>query len=191
MSDERPLSDVLDKLAEAGDGERVTVGEINEEFADRSLAPVLLVPALITASPLSGIPGLPTLAGLIIGLIVVQMLMGRDTLWLPDFIARRGVSKQRLGKAVDFLRKPVGWVERLLKPRLTWLAGRPWNYAALLTCLAIALSTPALEFLPFVTSVAAVAIGLFAAGLLIRDGAVMLVGYALLALTGLVASILL
>jgi hypothetical protein len=181
--DTRALSDVLDQLVEAGDDERVTVGEINEAFGDRSLAPILLVPALITASPLSGVPGMPTLTGLIVGLIVVQMLMGRNTLWLPGFIARRGVSKARMKKAVAFLRCPVGGVERLLKPRLTWLTERPWNYAALLTCLGIALITPALEFLPFVISIAAVAIGMFAAGILVRDGLLMLVGYAVVGAT--------
>ncbi len=177
------LTEVLDTLADAGGEERVTIGEITEAFGDRSLAPILLVPALITASPISSIPGVPTLTGIVVGLITVQMLMGRHTLWLPQTIAKRGVSRARMRKAVSFLRPPVGWVERLLKPRLVWLATRPWNFLALLTCLAIALITPALEFLPFAISIAAVAIGFFAAGILARDGLVMLVGYALVALT--------
>jgi hypothetical protein len=188
--DRLTLSEVLDRIDSAGDGDRVTVGEINENFGDRSLAPILLIPAMITASPISGIPGVPTITGIIVGLIVVQMLMGRDTLWLPRFLAKRGVPKERMGKAVSFLRKPVGWVEKLLKPRLTWLAKRPMNYVALLVCLAIAIATPAFEFLPFVISIAAIAIGMFAAGLLVRDGVVMLVGYAFVGLTAYLAWVL-
>ena len=177
------LTGVLDKLGDAGDEERVTVGQILEEVGDRSLAPILLVPALITASPISGIPGVPTLTGIIVGLIVVQMLMGRDTLWVPKILARQGVSKSKLDKAVNFLRKPVGWLDKLMKPRLTWLASRPWSYLALVICLIIAVTTPVMEFLPFAISIAAVAIGFFAAGILMRDGVMILIGYVVVGLT--------
>jgi hypothetical protein len=86
---------VLDTLADAGDEDEVTIGQILDAFGDRSLAPVLLVPAMLTASPISGIPGVPTVTGIIVALIVVQMLMGRDTLWVPKALARRGVSRRR------------------------------------------------------------------------------------------------
>ena len=177
------LSGVLDKLGSAGDETRVTVGQILEEVGDRSLAPILLVPAMITASPISGIPGVPTLTGLIVGLIVVQMLMGRNTLWVPQVLARQGVSKSKMEKAVSFLRKPVGWLDKLMKPRLTWLASRPWSYLALVICLIIAVTTPVMEFLPFAISIAAVAIGFFAAGILMRDGVMILIGYVVVGLT--------
>ena len=177
------LTGVLDKLGDAGDEERVTVGQILEEVGDRSLAPILLVPAMITASPISGIPGVPTITGIIVGLIVVQMLMGRDTLWVPKILARQGVSKSKMDKAVNFLRKPVGWLDKLMKPRLTWLASRPWSYLALVICLIIAVTTPVMEFLPFAISIAAVAIGFFAAGILMRDGVMILIGYVVVGLT--------
>lgn len=177
------LTGVLDKLGDAGDEERVTVGQILEEVGDRSLAPILLVPAMITASPISGIPGVPTITGIIVGLIVVQMLMGRDTLWVPKILARQGVSKSKMDKAVNFLRKPVGWLDKLMKPRLCWLASRPWSYLALVICLIIAVTTPVMEFLPFAISIAAVAIGFFAAGILMRDGVMILIGYVVVGLT--------
>ncbi|MGL4412808.1 exopolysaccharide biosynthesis protein [Roseinatronobacter monicus] len=181
-NDDPSLSEILDTLEEAGDAEHVTINQILEGFGDRSLAPILLVPAMITATPISGIPGVPTITGLIVGLIVVQMLMGRNTLWVPQAIGKRGISKDKMTKSVRVLRKPVGWLDRMMKPRMAWLAKRPWNYAALLTCLAIAVTTPLMEFLPFVISIAAVAIGVFAAGILMRDGLVMLIGYALTAI---------
>lgn len=176
------LTGVLDKLGLAGDDEQVTIGQILDEIGDRSLAPILLVPAMITASPISGIPGVPTLTGLIVGLIVVQMLMGRDTLWVPQGLARRGVSKSTMDKAVAFLRRPVGWLDRLMKPRMSWLTARPWSYLALLIVLMIAVTTPVMELLPFAITIAAVAIGFFAAGLLMRDGLMILIGYAVVVL---------
>lgn len=177
------LTGVLDKLGSAGDDERVTIGQILEEVGDRSLAPILLVPAMITASPISGIPGVPTITGIVVGLIVVQMLMGRNTLWVPQILARQGVSKPKMEKAVSFLRKPVGWLDKLMKPRLSWLAIRPWSYLALVICLIIAVTTPVMELLPFAISIAAVAIGFFAAGILMRDGVMILIGYVVVGLT--------
>jgi len=181
------LTGVLDQLGKAGDDEEVTVGQILDEVGDRSLAPILLVPAMITASPISGIPGVPTITGIVVGLIVVQMLMGRDTLWVPQFLSRRSVAKSKMDKAVKFLRKPVGWLDKMMKPRMSWLASRPWNYVALVICLIIALTTPVMEFLPFAISIAAVAIGFFAAGILMRDGLMILIGYAVVGLTVYVA----
>jgi len=177
------LLEVLDKLDAAGDDERVTIGQILDEIGDRSLAAILLVPALITASPISGIPGVPTLTGIAVGLIVVQMLMGRNTLWVPRAFARQGVSRSKMDKAVQFLRRPVGWLDAMMKPRLCWLAVRPCNYLALLLILAIAVTTPVMEFLPFAISIAAIAIGFFAAGMLLRDGLMILVGYAVVGLS--------
>jgi hypothetical protein len=186
-NDDPPLTDVLETLADAGGDERVTIGEILDAFGDRSLAAILLVPALLAASPISGIPGVPTITGIIFALIVVQMLMGRDSVWVPQAIANRGVSRGKMDKAVNFLRKPVGWVDKVMKPRLTWLAKKPWNYVALLTVLAIALLAPGMEFLPFVISIAAAAVGLFAAGILVRDGLVILLGYIVVAIAIVIA----
>ncbi|TQM94820.1 exopolysaccharide biosynthesis protein [Roseinatronobacter monicus] len=107
-NDDPSLSEILDTLEDAGDAEHVTINQILEGFGDRSLAPILLVPAMITATPISGIPGVPTITGLIVGLIVVQMLMGRNTLWVPQTIGKRGISKDKMAKSVRVLRKPVG-----------------------------------------------------------------------------------
>lgn len=178
------LNDVLDRLDATGADEApetITVGEVLERFGDRTLAPILLVPALLTVSPLSGIPGVPTLSGLIMGLIVVQMLLGRERLWLPQIVARRRLSRRRMQRAVLHLRRPVSWLDGLLKPRLSWLAMRPWNSVALVICLGIVLLTPAMEFLPLAITIAAFAIALFAAGILVHDGVVILVGYGFVA----------
>jgi len=177
------ISTVLDRMNGAGEGGTVSVGDIVESMRDQSFAPLLLVPALLLASPISGIPGTPTLMAAIIALIVVQMLMGRTYLWLPGFLSRRQVSAARMAKAVQFLRKPAAFSDRFLHARLSVLADRPASYAALLTCLGITVTMPMMEFLPFVASVAALAIACFAAGLLIRDGLLIIAGYFIVALT--------
>lgn len=173
----RAVSEVLDALEASGAGERVTVRALVEGLGDRSFAALLLVPGLLMVSPVSGIPGAPTAAAAIVALIVVQMLAGRRSLWLPRLLAERSLPARRLRGAVAMLRPPVGRVERLMRPRLGWLARRPWSHLALGACLAVTLTVPLMEVLPFLATTAGLAISLLAAGLLVRDGAVMLAGY--------------
>jgi hypothetical protein len=172
-----PVSEILDRLEAAGGDETVSVGDIVERMGARSFAPLLLVPALVMVSPISSIPGTPTLSATIIALIAAQMLIGRRTLWLPRLVRERRVSRVRMERAVAFLRRPVGWIEPRMRPRLVFLADGRGTYLALLVCLGITLVMPMMEFLPLLASVAAVAISLIAAGLLARDGVLVLAGY--------------
>nr|WP_242511957.1 exopolysaccharide biosynthesis protein [Rhodobaculum claviforme] len=173
---------ILDRLGELPDGGRVSVGEVVARLGVRSFAPVLVLVALLIVSPLSGIPGTPTVSALLIGLIVAQMVAGRESLWLPGVLTRASVPGHRLRQAVDFLRRPVGVVSPLLRPRLLVLTGRAGGLTVLLTCLAITLTMPAMELLPFAVSIAALAIACFAVGLMLRDGVMVLLGYSIVLL---------
>jgi hypothetical protein len=94
-----------------GEGETVSVGDIVEEIGGDAFGPLLLVPALFLVTPVSGVPGMPTIGSLIISLIAVQIVLGRDSLWLPGFLTRREMKKDRLDKALSWLRKPAGWID--------------------------------------------------------------------------------
>ncbi|MFA5580644.1 MAG: exopolysaccharide biosynthesis protein [Paracoccaceae bacterium] len=59
------LTDILDAFSAAGENGQVTVRAVVDEIGDLSFAPALLVPALILISPLSGLPGLPTMGAII------------------------------------------------------------------------------------------------------------------------------
>ena len=172
------LSAILDALDRAANRQRVTVQMILKELGERSFAPLLLVPALLLVSPLSGIPGVPTVGSIVMGLIVVQSLVGRQHIWLPDMLMRRHVSGKRLLRSVSWIRKPAAWVDRHTRRRLSWLTRWPLKLIPLLIALAICAVLPLLELLPFVTSTGAFAITLFAIGILTRDGLFVLAGFA-------------
>lgn len=174
----RSLNDILDALDHAAQDEKVAVRDILSEIGDRSFAPMILVPALILVSPLSGIFGLPTIGATFMLLVTLQKLLGREHVWLPEFLKSRKIASHRLKKAVGWLRKPCGWVDRRTHSRLSALVSRPANIVTLLTICGICCIIPALEVLPMVTSVFATAISLFSIGLLARDGLFTLLGYA-------------
>jgi hypothetical protein len=171
------ISDLLETVAAAADGDSVTLRRIVAGLGDRSFGALLLVPGLALVSPLSGIPGAPTLAASLVALIVVQMLIGRQSLWLPRILADRKIPARRLQQAVAFLRRPVGRAEGVMAPRLGFLADRPWSYLALGTCLVLTLIVPLMEIVPFLATTAGLAISLLAAGMLVRDGLMMVGGY--------------
>ncbi|TFL16843.1 exopolysaccharide biosynthesis protein [Jannaschia formosa] len=176
----RALSDVLDRLEHSIHDQSVTVEEVVEELGHRSFGSLMLIFSLISTSPASAIPGLTAVTAGITFLMVVQMILGRDSIWLPRFIARRKMSTAKLCKGVGWLRKPVEFIERFLKRRLTFLFHRPWLWLPLVLILCLTLFMPFMEIVPTSGSIASAVIALFAAGLLTRDGVLVVLSLALL-----------
>lgn len=165
------LSDVLDQLESSVRDDSIPVAEVIEKLGSRSFASLMLVFSLISTSPASAIPGITTIVAIITFIIVVQMIFRRECVWLPRIITRRKMSTEKLCKGIGWLRKPVHFVERFLKPRLTFLFHRPWLWLPLILILCLTLFMPIMEIIPTSGSIASAVIALFAAGLLTRDGA--------------------
>lgn len=175
------LSALIDTLLPQDGAQKVYVRDVMHRIGDGSFAPALLVVALVLVSPVSAIPGMPTLGGLIILLIALQWVAGRHHLWLPDVFMRRGIAAARMDQAVGFLRGPAAWIDRHSRRRLRILTRQPFRLMALLVIIATAATWPFLELLPMFTSVSAFAVSLFAIGLMTRDGAFIVAGYAFVA----------
>lgn len=182
MTDDKrhALSDVLDRLESLLEGESVTVQEIVESLGGRSFASLLLIFPLISASPASAVPGVTATVAAIVFILVGQMILGRESVWLPAFIRRRRISSAKLSRGIGWLRRPVGFVERYLKARLTFVLHRPWLYLPLGLILVLTLVMPFMELVPTSGSIASGIIALFAAGLLTRDGGVVFLSLLLL-----------
>lgn len=176
----RALSDVLDQLESAAHDDSITIDEVVENLGHRSFASLMLIFSLISTSPASGIPGITATVAVIIFILVVQMILGRECLWLPGFIARRKMSTQKLCKGIGWLRGPVQFVEKFLRPRMTYLLRRPWLFLPLFLILALTMVMPLLEAIPTSGSIASALIALFAAGLLTRDGGLVVISVALM-----------
>lgn len=188
--DDHSVTAVLDSLLRAGADGRISLRQVVGQLGERTFAPVLLIPAMILVSPISSIPGMPTMGALVMALVTVQMLLGRRHLWLPERLAQRSMSLDRLERAVAYLRKPARWIDRHIHRRFTYLARRPLSYIALLTCLAVTMVMPLMEFVPALATVAAFAITLFAIGLMTLDGAFIIAGYVFVGLGVLLAAAL-
>ena len=184
----RTLCDLLDQVQAAAEDPPVTVRTVLKALGERSFSPVILVVALLMVSPLSGIPGSPTVSAIIIVTVGAQSLFGRRHLWLPDAVLRRSLPERRLLTAIDWLRRPAAWFDRHAHQRWPLLTIKPMRWVATAVCVVVPMTWPFLELLPFVTSFAAGAIALLSFGLITRDGLYVLLGYAVIA--GLLATAL-
>lgn len=186
QEDIRNLSQLLIQLERlATEHDPVTLGQVLEALGQRSFAPLLLVAGLILFSPLSGVPGVPTLMGLTILLTSVQMLLLRRHLWLPQWLLRKSISRARYLRVVQWLYRPAASIDRWLQPRLSLLVHRGGSYIIALVSTAIGMALPAMEILPFSATIAGLALTLFGLALVAQDGLTALMA---LGVTGLITS---
>lgn len=173
------LEGLLEGLARAanGAGARLTIQEIMEAVGHRSFGPLLLLTGLLGMTPVSAVPGAPSMIALITLLVAGQLLIGRNAFWLPGFLLRRSVRSDRLQKTVEIAEKPARVVDRMVRPRLQMLTGAVGDRVVALICVVLALAVPPLEFLPFVAFVPSAAIATFGLGLLARDGLLVLIAF--------------
>lgn len=172
--------EALEDLAE--NNEEVRIGDVLDEFGKRSFGPFLLVPALIELTPIGGIPGVPTLLALLIAMVAVQLLLGRDHVWLPEVIQRRAVGAKKLMKSAKKLEGVAAFLDRWFKGRLERFTGPQMQKIAAAVVVALCCTVPPLELIPFASSGPMLAIAAFGLAILVRDGLLMLVALALSAL---------
>ena len=181
--DEYTLDFLLNSIDRAAEREAVSVQDVLHEIGDRSITPLILIVALLLVSPLSGIPGVSTLAAVTIIILAVQAVKGKRSLWLPGFLLRREVAGERLSSCVRYLRRPCAFVDRRCRPRLQALTTGPMRFMTLLTVAIIPIGWPFMEVVPMMSSIGAATVALLVFGLFTRDGLFVLLGYLSIAVT--------
>ncbi|WP_420328093.1 exopolysaccharide biosynthesis protein [Mameliella sp.] len=171
------LGELLEAMRPEDGAERISVETVLSRVGDQSFVAVILVVAIVLVSPVSGIPGTPTIGALITILVSIQALLGRRHLWLPQFLCRRSISARKMNRAINWLSKPAGWMDRHSSGRLRLLSSRALRPVAFAAVTLIAISWPILELLPFVTSFFAGAVSMLMFGVMTRDGIYLLAGY--------------
>ena len=185
----RPVRQIVERLDALSDTETVTFGQIATSFGSASFLPVLLVPALLLVSPLSGIPFFSTLCGLTITMIALQAALQRKTLWLPGFLMRRSIKGRVLHRGAAALGRVADWLDRNSRERLVRLVSPPFSLGALLLCAVAGLVIPVLELVPFSSSLFGAMVSFVAVGLMVRDGVFLLLASGLGVIAALVPAL--
>ncbi len=157
----------------------VTLGTVLDRISEKGFGLLLLCLALPSALPIPA-PGYSTPFGVLIVLVAVQMVAGRQTVWLPEKARRRllpGTFRLKMVAAASgFLRK----TEHLIRPRWPLFTGR--NASRLLGLLVLLMGLLMILPIPLTNTAPAMVIFLIGVGLSQRDG--------LLCSLGLFASVL-
>ncbi|WP_019960173.1 exopolysaccharide biosynthesis protein [Woodsholea maritima] len=183
MSYNHPLEEVLRTAIEDTPSDKVSLGDLLDLYDNRSFGPIFtLLGLLVVLPPLGAIPGLPAVCGVLIALFSLQMLIGRNHIWVPKKLERLSLSKDALKTAEDKSKSVLGTIDQMLTERLTWAISEPARKiaAALVTLLALIMIP--LELVPFAVAGPGALIALFGIAILARDGALILAAFILTAL---------
>ncbi|MFK8185952.1 MAG: exopolysaccharide biosynthesis protein [Phormidesmis sp.] len=160
------LSDEDPALADAPSvKESITLNEVLDIAGERTFGFLFVLLSIPSALPIPA-PGYSTPFGLVMFLLAVQLMVGRDQPWLPEKFRKKGFAREQVQ---DLLRKGMPWlkrVETVARPRLTPVCtSRPGQ--ALIGGL-IALAAVSM-MLPFPLTNTLPAMGIFVAGLGLSD----------------------
>lgn len=177
------LSTTLEKLIGKLKGQTITLRELMEAIGEQGLLLICAIASLPFLIPVS-LPGVSTVFGAAIILVSLAITLNRLP-WLPKKILDR---QMETAKLIPALQKGVSIVSKLdgfIRPRLpaltTGAIANRINGLALMTA-GVLLMMP-LGFIPFSNTLPGVAILLFSAGMIQRDGVTVLGGYLFLGLT--------
>ena len=130
------LSDLLHGMAQQAGRERISVRDLIDALGDRALGALLFLFAVPNVLPMP--PGTSAVLGAPLVFLAAQLMVGRGP-WLPRLLASRSMSQADFATLV---RRIAPWLkrgERMLRPRLGWLARPPMEFAIGAVCLVLAL----------------------------------------------------
>ena len=167
------LSDIVKSIDTQQD---MTIGQLVDSLGERAFGALMFIFAVPNIIPTP--PGTSAILGLPLVILTYQVMMGRQSLWLPQAVRKRQISRNLLQTFVAKILPVMARLERILRPRFGFvvssdLAERVIGLVAF--PLALILFLP----IPFGNIPPAAAIACLALGLAERDGLAVIVGYVL------------
>ena len=183
------VNELREELLERAQSQpRISIGDINEEMSARGRGPFFLIPALVELTPIGSIPGVPTAIAIVLGLFAVQVLIGRQHMWLPGFVEKLSMRSEKVKTALGKLEKVADRMDHAFHDKWSLFVSEPFQRAAALVVLVLCCTIPVLELVPFASSVPMLAIAALGLAMLVRDGRVMVAAALILLLGGSVAA---
>jgi hypothetical protein len=158
---------MFEDIAQSGRGERVYVRDMLGAMKGRAFGMAALVFALPVCFPMP--PGVPTVAGIALLMVAVQMVLGNARLWLPRWLREKSISREKLKSAVAVMTPKLHKLEKAARPRLLPLTGalgqRVFGLVMLILAVMLILPIPIFGNMPLGFAAAILALGLIE-----RDG---------------------
>ena len=163
----RSLAETLENALASEDQNGPSIGELTDAVGEKGFGLLLVLLSLPSALPVPA-PGYSTPFGIVIALIALQMLMGRQTVWLPARLQciriKPSMARKMSGAATKFLRT----VEHLIRPRQQWIRAQlgQSGLAIVILIMACLMMLP----IPLTNTLPAMVIFMIGVGLSEQDG---------------------
>lgn len=171
------LSVILQTIAQDTSRDRISLRDLLTIGRDRAFGALLFIFAIPNAIPAP--PGTSAILGIPLLFLAAQLMVGCAHPWLPKIIADRSMKRTDFAALIARLAPWIARSERLLKPRISFLARTERFIGLIALFLALVLFLP----IPLGNMLPALAICFFALGILERDGVAVLLGYATTAIS--------
>ncbi len=119
----KSLAETLEQVLASEDERGPSIGELTSAVGEKGFGLLLVVLSLPSALPVPA-PGYSTPFGIVIGLLAIQMMVGRSTVWLPNKLKgvriNPTIAQKMIGAATKFLK----FIEQFIRPRQLWIRSR-------------------------------------------------------------------
>lgn len=170
------LYEMLGKMRPRRKQDVFEFGEFWDVMEKRGFGPMLAMPSFIACTPIGAIPGVPSITGVTILLISLQILLGRRHPWLPQKVMELECEADQLRVIVEKVKPYAVRIDRFLVPRCFFMRQTVFRSLIALCCVGCGLVMIPLELIPFMGLIPAFAVFIMAIGMAADDGAVALIG---------------
>ena len=154
--------------------ETITLKDILTLAGDRIFGFLLVILALPSALPVPA-PGYSVPFGILIFLLAVQLILGKETPWLPKKMMN---GSMKVATARKFVKMGLPWlkkIEAIAKPRLSYICDNPLGKLVIGLMLAL-MGVSMMIIIPGTNTLPAIGVFVCAFGLLEDDGFIVLGG---------------
>ncbi len=178
MNGSFPRTSVLFASLAGGSGSsgHVSLRTVVAALGDRAHALLIVLLGLPNCLPMP--PPIPLVCGLLLGFVALQIIAGRHAPWLPEALLDRRIASADIDRACGRATPWLLRLERIARPRFTLFETRV--ALRLVGCVLLVFSVALITAAPFVGQVPlGIAVCLIGAGLVERDGLIVLAGMAI------------
>ena len=167
-------SDIIRALPSIIEGDTITLDGLMKALGNRAFGMALLLFSLPSCLPMP--PGIPTLCGIMLVVVAIQLTLGLPSVALPSWLGKRTISKDLLSGIADKTAPIIAKLEGMFHPRWPFLThGIAKQFLGIMVLLlggVMILPIPLLGNLP--PAFAAAILGI---ALVERDGVLILFGH--------------
>lgn len=158
------------------DGSKTLI-ELDIVFGDRTFAILFMFMMAASALPIPT-GGITDVFAVITILFAFQMMLGRNSLWLPKRWRKMKLTKVFTDKLLPGLVKLIRWLEKFSAPRLPWIfRGKISDVLLGLSVVVLAAATIAAPPFSGLDTIPALGIVIISAGIVLKDGLMTIIGW--------------